>query len=69
LEVEIVMKGCRKSNRGPATVTGHADKMAHQFLEEMPREDVGNGKGFQAAPGSNLRLRIDQAVKTRPRWS
>ena len=45
-KVEVVTRSRRRRNRGPATITGHPEKMAHQFLEEKPREDVGNDKGL-----------------------
>ena len=50
-KVEVVMRGCRRRNRRPATITGHADKMPHQFLEEKPREDVGKDKDYKPAWG------------------
>ena len=43
------MGSCRRRNRSPATITGHARKMAHQFYEEKPRDDVGNDKALKEA--------------------
>jgi len=43
------MRSRRRRNRGPATITGHAERMAHQFLEEKPGDDVGKDKGCKPA--------------------